>query len=476
MPAYLIDVLSNSLSNIVTIVETSQEKPANYTALSYISEITTSTTHSKDNGFLQSRSANSNDLPKMYHDAVIVTRALGIQYLWIDKICIPRESTEWSKDSERFGNVFENAYLTIAASGSERVTDGLLYRRERQHHFQVPYRTDSSNSDPVSVSTVSLLTEVSRRHLIELKDEPLSKYLWSFQERILSKRTLHFATDQIYFECLHQFSSEDGRFLKSRYHTTVGELPDGVEHFRKKALTDTPLSRWCAILYDYGQRRCANPSEKLPALANVARVFQRLLQDRYVVGHWQSTLVETMDWQGLRAKTSGDVNIPSWSTLSIDGIPSLRQRSKEALATITDIRVDLVDDTQPFSGVKAVEVDIKGPLLEARLAASDYLFFQSDDGVEHRVVANLDTNEQFGESSSTSITGGYTSFIFIIHRTVPEVCERRFCQPSATLYGLVLKAIDPAPAKWRRIGFTQIPSKSLDENQLLKYRKTITLV
>jgi hypothetical protein len=59
-------------------------------------------------------------LPALFQDAVVATRNLGIQYLWIDSICIIQDSKEdWEAESAKMGSIYRNAHVTIVASVSE---------------------------------------------------------------------------------------------------------------------------------------------------------------------------------------------------------------------------------------------------------------------------------------------------------------------------------------------------------------------
>ena len=96
-----------------------------YTALSHCwgSEQNFTTTHSTLNE--RRNSIQYHDLPKTFRDALKVTKAIGLRYLWIESLCIiPDNQQDWEKELAKMGNVYSNAYLIIvgarAASDIER--------------------------------------------------------------------------------------------------------------------------------------------------------------------------------------------------------------------------------------------------------------------------------------------------------------------------------------------------------------------
>lgn len=71
-------------------------------------------------------------LPKTFQDAVQVTRQLGIDYLWIDSLCIIQWNKEdWQRESRRMEDVFASAYCTIAAATAVNSNAGFLSREAR---------------------------------------------------------------------------------------------------------------------------------------------------------------------------------------------------------------------------------------------------------------------------------------------------------------------------------------------------------
>jgi hypothetical protein len=50
-------------------------------------------------------------LPKMFQDAVFITRQLEIKYLWINSLCIIQDSQEdWSQEAAKMGDVYRYAF------------------------------------------------------------------------------------------------------------------------------------------------------------------------------------------------------------------------------------------------------------------------------------------------------------------------------------------------------------------------------
>jgi len=65
---------------------------------------------------------------KTFADAFLVVNGLGIQFIWIDSLCIIQDSRgDWLKESAMMGRVYGAAYLNIAATGAVDGSEGLLF-------------------------------------------------------------------------------------------------------------------------------------------------------------------------------------------------------------------------------------------------------------------------------------------------------------------------------------------------------------
>jgi hypothetical protein len=188
------------------LVITKQEKQMErqqYVALSYCWGNTTDdaaiTTEENIGQRLQGIAIQS--LPKTIQNAITITRQLGVQYLWVDALCIIQRSEEdWQRECSNMSQIYRNALFTIAASASDNSQGGC----------------EIATSPLCLVSSLSSAYGNRGRFLVEpepairtfgwpdypvLLDEPLQKRGWCLQERHLSQRIIHFTTEGLLWEC-----------------------------------------------------------------------------------------------------------------------------------------------------------------------------------------------------------------------------------------------------------------------------------
>lgn len=149
------------------------------------------------------------DLPKTFQDAIEVTQQLGKQYLWIDSVCIVqsldgKETEDWERECKRMENVFSSAYCTLAASSAKCSQEGFLERPPSDQPLQI----ETEEGDRLYVfKEVDTFFE-------DIEKAPLNSRGWVLQERILSRRTIHFGAKQTYFECGVGLYCEDFTCMK----------------------------------------------------------------------------------------------------------------------------------------------------------------------------------------------------------------------------------------------------------------------
>ncbi|VTO83975.1 unnamed protein product [Fusarium graminearum] len=84
------------------------------------------------------------EFPKTFQDAVYITKALGIRYLWIDTFCIIQDDEkDWETQASLMAAIYENAYITIAAGASDDDDGGFFsepgegYIKPHKFHLSV---------------------------------------------------------------------------------------------------------------------------------------------------------------------------------------------------------------------------------------------------------------------------------------------------------------------------------------------------
>jgi hypothetical protein len=113
----------------VKLLETT-DKYASYICLSHC--------WGKENQPLKCTTANLNEwksridwdlLPQTFQDAIDFVRRLGQRYLWIDSLCILQDDRDdWDEQSVKMAEIYENSYLTLAASWASDCTGGLYHK------------------------------------------------------------------------------------------------------------------------------------------------------------------------------------------------------------------------------------------------------------------------------------------------------------------------------------------------------------
>lgn len=289
-------------------------------------------------------------------------------------------------------SVYANASLTIAASNGDDSHKGLFTEIPSRKYAQIDYAFGGIQgqalafSCPLKGETFCIETDREEKSsrfpifldYITLPKEPLSGRGWTLQERVLSRRTLHYSDQQMFFECNKAYHGEDGLFLNARFDTihqktmasdinTKGIPSEGQVSISK----DLILKLWYRLLWIYGERKLSKPSDKLPAISGLASIFAKRLDDQYVAGLWRSDLVVGLSWEGLHCKRVEKYRAPSWSWVSVDGIIGCTAEFPYTpLATIIDVKVDL-KGANPYGEILDGRIRICASMRRLYLADDD---------------------------------------------------------------------------------------------------------
>jgi hypothetical protein len=69
-------------------------------------------------------------LPRLFQDAILITRRIGYRYLWIDSLCIVQDSpNDWRQEMTRMGSIYKHCvfiYRLITAPIEASLNGALL--------------------------------------------------------------------------------------------------------------------------------------------------------------------------------------------------------------------------------------------------------------------------------------------------------------------------------------------------------------
>ncbi|KAF1851512.1 HET-domain-containing protein [Cucurbitaria berberidis CBS 394.84] len=331
---------------------------------------------------LQSHKKNIpwSELPRAFQEAVVLTRALGFRWLWIDSLClIQDDSQEKLEESLKMDEIFGNAFLTIAATSATdsssqplfppktqpfkiQATDnkGSLFKinvREQPNHysFKAPF------DDGAHMNEWELPFNTSEEANLHT---PLLKRGWPYVERLLSPRVLHFTKSEMILECREGYQCECGRIddkvfdsrttdsIKQEFGRIVVEtstwptlnghlnahnrLDSMTSQLANTTLTngaqdllrnrEEALQLWSYIITEFTARNVTYDSDRLIAIAGIAKALSPTLQSGYIAGQWTFSTLGLLWYPNdstrcRRPKLAAGHNVPSWSWASVEGSP-----------------------------------------------------------------------------------------------------------------------------------------------------------
>ncbi|CZR68030.1 uncharacterized protein PAC_17929 [Phialocephala subalpina] len=335
-PTRVLDVGDSSESQVLKLVH-GAGLVGRYVALSHCwgkNPVLKTTKESLDSFF---KCINPRTLTKTFLDAVTITRRLGVRYLWIDSLCIVQDDNEdWEREAASMAQVYSQSLVTLAASAASDGSQGFFRTNFEYPMIEVSYPSGSSRA----VHTIFVGDPFNRFQ--SLTNEPLNTRAWTLQERVLSPRVLHYARDQLHWECRQTIKSEAGsppylsaNQLEDESHRDgwltkissdlMPKIQDGHETAFSGAENEDGMGyqdSWYGLVEAYTERDLSYGDDKLPALSGLARAYGIQHEGTYVAGLWSQDLVFGLLWynktnQPLRRPAR--YRAPSWSWASVDG-------------------------------------------------------------------------------------------------------------------------------------------------------------
>lgn len=356
LPTRLIDVgeVPGNLAPrlVISAAEGLAQKKAHYLTLSHSWSISTKAHNLKleteNMAQLQDSIPLDDRLSKTFRDAMKITQQLGCRYIWIDSLCIIQAGSKAKEDWQREGLTMSDVYgysrcnITALGTGGN---DGCYTPRN-------PLQTSPCRikvcDDKSTVYAVNSLLENTFTENVE--QSPLFKRGWVFQESVLSSRAVYFGAPQLFWECRHQAFAESWPFK-----TDTPKVQQRLTEPTLRATGDTPFSSktvfealcnaeeqqakqganedrarhliehtfpsflaWEKIAKTFIGTSLTFTSDRLFAMAGIARAIEHFRSFTYVTGTWRELYPLDLLWRftrelGERNNVISGSNAPSWS-------------------------------------------------------------------------------------------------------------------------------------------------------------------
>ncbi|KAF4624548.1 hypothetical protein G7Y89_g13622 [Cudoniella acicularis] len=410
-PTRLLDLgpLSDTFQVARVIVSADADLRGPYCTLSHCWGTTPFLTLTSENLESFKRQIPFQALRETFKDAIMVTRKLGVRYLWIDSLCILQSGEgsreDWQAESAQMHRVYEEGFCNIAATGSPDSSSGLFFGR-----------------DAIDIKTTEV--KVDWEHLkgnfqivddgfwtAHIDQSPLSHRAWVMQEYLFSPRVLHFGRQQLFWECrtLHACESHPAGLPQevSSSMESIKEnckFPPAPGSTRRSAQENATsnnwtieemLGAWEKVVEVYTTCNLTKQEDKLMALAGMAQRYLETKPDptsKYLAGIWSGqTLLANLLWASRDPDTLDHApfrpegyRAPSWSWASIQGkihFPLLQTVSNPKIIEVSNIVAAFTSLGSPYptGQVTDGQLVIRGSLVKAEL--SDWKTWQTPNGV-----------------------------------------------------------------------------------------------
>lgn len=372
MPKRLLDV--GRASSPIRLVDTQGKISMQYVALSHCWGKGSVLSVTKANWQKLVSNIPFESLPPLFQDAIIITRQLGLRYLWVDSLCIIQDSKrDWETESAKMGAIYEHSYVTISATNSGDSSVRCLTDRERP----VKIAFQKSNGKECKLGARRIVdhhpksSEQEPARLIG----PLTLRAWTLQEHVLSTRVLHYTATEMLFECKTSYRCEC--FAPKRaYPTTPALIPKAIS--KNDPSHRAIWNAWQKVVMEYSTRSLTVSTDRLPAISGIASKIKHATGSSYLAGVWKDNLPSDLLWSASANASSVyklDVyRAPTFSWASLDVAITYDEPDEEE-RRLYKPNVSLLSSSigpiglNPLGTISLASIRVRGPCLLATLSS-----------------------------------------------------------------------------------------------------------
>ncbi|TVY68919.1 hypothetical protein LSUE1_G007793 [Lachnellula suecica] len=442
-----------------------------------------------------------NEMPRTLQDAVLATRALGLKYLWVDALCIIQDSKpDVEHEIKNMASVYGNCELVICATSAVSSKDGFLRPRPALRPLVLMSFMPSEGGDAGTYGFYDPKTFPKRNNWGVIESSGWNKRAWTFQERVISPRVLHFSSDMVYMECRTSDFSElgctprerviGGYFLGANFrYLGISEYFSSVTP-RDAAKAHAIYAVYYQVASEYSKRQLSFEADREAAFSAVVEQFTHILpRSESMYGLWMDDLWRGLVWNVNCRRGDNPVTAsqdtkpvsswPSWSWYSCrdvvswsDSIKPWNPQSTQNLRLPGKNSPSLISTSEEFPSklnlsavLRTVEIKI-GPGENMEIAV---------DG-ERWGGANLDAKLDIADDDARSNEISMRTIHILQLRDKSQIYDEAGAITMSSVAGLILEPAD-SPGSYRRIGTFSIYSRQKWEALFEDHDRTqITLI
>ncbi|KAI0144445.1 heterokaryon incompatibility protein-domain-containing protein [Xylariaceae sp. FL1272] len=363
-------------------------------------------------------------LPNVITDAIALCEMVGLDYLWVDALCIMQDSSlDMKLQMLRMRNIYAGAKVTLVAAAGSHANARLVHTK-----------VDSPDrSKCISIEGLAAM----------ISQSTWSSRGWTYQELALSRRAIFFVPDGIYVACQKEAWDVTSKqnSLASRYSNShlLFNKPMALPYLGPNA----QLHSYLHAVEQYSRRSLTYPGDALNAFQGILQTFRSTLDG--AENDFQHGLPTCAFDQALCFRTAlhdpscRRKNFPSWSWLGWAQAVTfdhtlIEQARTQNLIIQPRFEYTVKGTSFEFEWDSAGLEDLWRPLREEAIFQEGRDYYQwgfptalssslyegpAKSGIYS--IADLRIASEPLEASTDGLSGSYTVFPVRCERAVPDI-------------------------------------------------------
>jgi len=349
-------------------------------------------------------------------------------------------------------DIYANASMTLSATRAANPHQGCFARLDERYMSRLKTFTNSDHE----------AYELHCHEKLPKSECPLLERGWAFQERMLSRRIVHFMEQELCWECRECCHCECG----SNVHGSVSRRSLRMTSFQIRNDVAAGLSKlqslaevertWGQLVVTYSSKSLTYSDDIFPAIQALAKLVPSSM-GRYLAGHWEKTLITSLGWSGSRRNKPMKWRAPSWSwaknqgRVHWSGPGSKYDPIIECATLLSALTIPEGDDSmgQLSSGF----IVLRGKVLTGRIQ-------EPERPLDHRLTLSGERIDQFSDFEvmwDTSPFDGSDKEVFAL-----EIFYTESVSAPVSQRWLILEAVEGGKAEYVRTGILHATIPSLD--------------